>query len=125
VTQTPVTLASESVQAIVDGVVDLLVERGLVAAPRSRVLDVEEVADMLGRHPDWVYDHKAELGAFRFGDGPRARIGFDERRIRDWMRSREIQHTEPVGARPRRPRAPIRADPRRSAPLIPYDEDRS
>ena len=27
--------------------------------------------------PAWVYEHAAELGAFRFGNGPKARIGFD------------------------------------------------
>lgn len=115
-----VTLAPESVRAVVEGVVDLLAERGLVAAGgRSRVLDVEQAAQLLGRHPDWVYDHKAELGAFRFGDGPKARIGFDEHRIRDWMRSREInpQTSEQPAARSRRGR---RAAP--AAPLIPYQE---
>ena len=70
----------------------MLVERGLVvertAGPAARVLDVGQVADLLGRKPAWVYAHAAELGAFRFGDGPKARLGFD------------VSNIETVEARP-------------------------
>jgi hypothetical protein len=66
-------------RAVAEAIVDVLEERGLVAGPAgpSRVLNAAEVAGLLGRDRQWVYDHAGELGAFRFGNGPRARIGFD------------------------------------------------
>jgi hypothetical protein len=56
-------------RAVAEAVVDLLEERGLVAAASSssRVLDAAEVAQLLGRERQWVYDHAGELGAFRYG----------------------------------------------------------
>jgi hypothetical protein len=54
------------------------------AAPAARVLGVSEVARLLGRRPAWVYQHAAELGAFRFGNGPKARLGFDLASIERW-----------------------------------------
>jgi hypothetical protein len=82
------------IRALAEAVADALADRGLVVQPtagmRSRVLTVSDVAQMLGRKPAWVYEHAAELGAFRFGDGPRARIGFDLPAIEDWKRERQI-----------------------------------
>jgi hypothetical protein len=37
-----------------------------------------------------VYEHAAELGAFRFGTGPKARIGFEREAIERWKRERQI-----------------------------------
>jgi hypothetical protein len=72
--------AGAGARAIAEALADVLVERGLVvertAGPAARVLDVGQVADLLGRKPAWVYAHAAELGAFHFGDGPKARLGF-------------------------------------------------
>ena len=53
----------------------------------GRVLDAAAVAMMLGRDRQWVYDHADELGAFRYGDGPRARLGFDVQTVEHWKRS--------------------------------------
>ena len=93
--------------------VDLLAERGLaVRLELSRVLSADDVARHLGRDRRWVYDHAAELGAFRFGDGPRARLGFDLDAVERWKRGREIA---PVPSRAKR-----RSNAHR-APLIPYD----
>ena len=66
-------------RALAEMVADVLVERGIVGAttPSGRVLDAAAVARLLGRERQWVYDHADELGAFRYGDGPRARLGFD------------------------------------------------
>ena len=103
-------------RALAEAVVDVLEERGLVAAANasSRVLDAAEVAQLLGRDRQWVYDHAGELGAFRYGDGPKARIGFDLESVERWKRDRQIR---PAGTAPaRRPR---RATPRGAA-LIPY-----
>lgn len=83
------------VRALAEALADVLAERGLVGAPTAaaeRVLDAAEVAALLGRDRHWVYDHAAELGAFRFGDGPRGRLGFDRTNIERWMRDREIRN---------------------------------
>jgi predicted DNA-binding transcriptional regulator AlpA len=111
------------VRAVAEAVVDVLAERGLVvyagSGPgASRVLNVAEVARLLGRKPPWVYAHAAELGAIRFGDGPRARIGFDLATIERWKRAHQLG--------PQESRAPTRRRPRRlalpeSANLIPYE----
>jgi hypothetical protein len=111
-------------RAIAEALADVLVERGLVvertAGPAARVLDVVQVADMLGRRPAWVYAHAAELGAFRFGDGPKARLGFDVSNIERWKRDRRAGAREPE-PRPRRRRS--RQDTR-GANLIPYETPR-
>lgn len=104
-------------RALAEAVVDVLEERGLVAtagAP-SRMLSAAQVAQLLGRRRQWVYDHAGELGAFRYGDGPKARIGFDLVAVERWKRDRQV----------RQPRARTAARGRRrsgaSARLIPYD----
>jgi hypothetical protein len=108
-------------RAIAEALADVLVERGLVvertAGPAERVLDVGQVADLLGRKPAWVYAHAAELGAFRFGDGPKARLGFDVSNIEGWKRDRQAGRTQPE-SRSRRRRSRQGA---RGAKLIPYE----
>jgi hypothetical protein len=99
----------------------VLVERGLVVAATSaggRVLDATEVAGVLGRERQWVYDHADELGAFRYGDGPRARLGFDLQSIERWKRERKGGREPAAPIRRRRPRAGGRGS---QAPLIPYE----
>jgi hypothetical protein len=101
--------------------VDVLIERGLLAlAPPSvsRVIDAREVGRLLGRHRRWVYDHAGELGAFRYGDGPRARLGFDLAGVERWKRGHQIEAPAARSA-PARRRGHRRATV--SAPLIPYD----
>lgn len=43
----------------------------------TQLVDAATLADRLGFTRDYVYRHAAELGALRFGDGPRARLRFD------------------------------------------------
>jgi hypothetical protein len=43
---------------------------------RSRWVTAEAVADYLAVEVGYVYEHAAELGARRLGDGPRARLRF-------------------------------------------------
>lgn len=103
------------VRAIAEALADVLAERGLVAAPigvTGRVLDAADVAELLGRERQWVYDHADELGAFRYGDGPRARLGFDRLAIEQWKRLR----TRSSAAR--RPVLGVRRAP---TTLIPYE----
>lgn len=40
------------------------------------MLSAAEVAEHLGVDRGWVYEHAAELGAQRLGDGPRGRLRF-------------------------------------------------
>jgi hypothetical protein len=115
-------LGSEA-RAIAEALADVLVERGLVvertAGPGARILDVGDVAKLLGRRPAWVYAHAAELGAFRFGNGPKARLGFDVASVERWKRDRQIRTAEPE-PRPRRRRS--RDDVQsQGAKLIPYE----
>src|SRR6185312_14390609 len=67
-------------QALVDAIVDALVERGLIGSPTTsaiRVVSAGQLAELLRRDRRWVYAHAQELGGFRYGDGPKARLGFD------------------------------------------------
>lgn len=106
-------------RAVAEAVVDVLEERGLVtaASSSSRVLDAAEVAQLLGRERQWVYDHAGELGAFRYGDGPKARIGFDLDSVERWKRGRQIRPASTAPAARRRQRT---AATQRTA-LIPYE----
>jgi hypothetical protein len=108
-------------RAVAEALADVLVERGLVIAAESRsprrILDAAKVAEMLGRDRHWVYAHAPELGAFRFGDGPRARLGFDLVALERWKRARAREKNGRRPTRPPRPRA--RRDAGRG--LIPYE----
>ena len=103
---------------------DVLEERGLLPRPEAspgRVLNVADVATLLGRSQAWVYEHAAELGAFKFGGGPRARIGFDRDAIETWKRDRQILKSA-AESRPARRRGRARKQPASTAVnLIPYD----
>lgn len=52
-----------------------LLEEAPAAAPP--LVDVAEVARVLGVSAAFVYDHADELGAVRLGTGPKARLRFD------------------------------------------------
>jgi hypothetical protein len=112
-----------TIRALAEALADVLVERGLVvertAGPVARVLDVAQVAVLLGRKPAWVYAHARELGAFRFGDGPKARLGFDRASVERWKRDRLMRNAEgDSGSRRGRSRQDGRS---RGASLIPYE----
>jgi hypothetical protein len=83
------------IRAVAEALADVLMERGLLVAAGSaspaRILDAAQVGAMLGRDRHWVYAHARELGAFRFGDGPKARLGFDLAAIERWKRGRALQ----------------------------------
>ena len=101
-----------SLRLLAELIADVLVERGLLERPvaRTRVLNAAEVAELLGRDRSWVYEHAEELGAFRYGSGPRARLGFDVARLEDWKRQ---QRTRPPGRK-----KPMRG---RGANLLPFE----
>jgi hypothetical protein len=116
-------VTTSQARAIAEALADVLVERGLVVertpGPAARVLGVSEVARLLGRRPAWVYAHAAELGAFRFSDGPKARLGFDVASVERWKRERQIRTTE-LQPRPQRRRS-RRGGLAAGATLIPYE----
>jgi hypothetical protein len=63
-------------EAVAARIVELLDERLVV--PRGRTLiDAGELARRLGVTRDYVYAHALELGAWRLGHGPKARLRFD------------------------------------------------
>jgi hypothetical protein len=113
----------DDIRTLADAIVDVLEERGLLSPPEpvtGVVLTVAEVAGFLGRSRWWVYEHSAELGAFRFGNGPKARIGFDRDAIERWKRDRRILQPAPAPQRPRRGRR-RKAAASAAVELIPYD----
>jgi hypothetical protein len=115
-------IAYRDIRAVAEALADVLAERGLVipASPASpaRVLDAAQVADLLGRDRQWVYAHAGELGAFRYGDGPKARIGFDLVTVEQWKRDRQIRSQSPPPRRHRRRSSAVGVGATR---LIPYD----
>jgi hypothetical protein len=112
--------ADLDVRAIAEVLADVLIERGLVVAgcgSGGRVLDATAVAALLGRERQWVYDHANELGAFRYGDGPRSRLGFDLHSVERWKRERLERDTQSTRGC-RRASTPGRVD---AVTLIPYE----
>ena len=111
------------VRAVAEALADVLAQRGLVvmAAPRSptRILDAMQVGLLIGRDRRWVYTHAAELGGFRYGDGPRARLGFDLAAVERWKHDRQAGSKRAKGARGRRRSSGLVLD--RGARLIPFE----
>jgi hypothetical protein len=52
------------------------------APTAHRLVSAAEVARELNVARQWVYEHAAELGARRLGDGPRGRLRFDLETVR-------------------------------------------
>lgn len=76
------------VELIARRVVELLRAEPVVAPGAPRMLSAAEVAARIGRSRDFVYDHAADLGALRLGDGPRARLSFDAEVVEEWVTRR-------------------------------------
>lgn len=92
------TLDSEDVDAIARRVAELIGQtRGLV--------DAQTVAAELQVERDWVYAHARELGAVRLGDGPKARLRFDPRHVRERVSALAAQPDAPPDKPRRRRRA--------------------
>jgi len=71
-----VTLDREDVEAIAQRVADLLRPRVAIG-----LVSVDEVVACFGVSRSYVYEHSAELGAVRLGQGPKARLRFDLERV--------------------------------------------
>jgi hypothetical protein len=112
----------DDLRAIAEVLADVLTERGVVgAAPAApaRVLTSADVAAILGRERRWVYAHAEELGAFRYGDGPKGRLGFDLEVIERWKRERQITARRPKPVRRGRPPGGLTLSHR--ATLLPFE----
>jgi hypothetical protein len=107
------------VRLIAEAVADVLVERGLVVPETrsaARVMSAAQVAATLGRNRQWVYDHASELGGFRYGAGPKARLGFEAGAVARWMRGRAMSRENQSRVRPR-----ARGSRVEGSDLIPYE----
>jgi hypothetical protein len=115
-------LPLNELRAIAEVLADVLTERGVVAAEPhrpQRVLTAADVAEILDRDRRWVYAHAEELGAFRYGDGPRGRLGFDLEVIERWKRERQLATLR--GRPPRRGRPPKSLSLARRTALLPFE----
>lgn len=74
-----VMLAPDQLEQLADLIADRLREAEAPAsAPvRGALVDVHELAALLGVSTSWIYQHAAELGAVRLGSGSRPRLRFD------------------------------------------------
>jgi hypothetical protein len=108
-------------RTIAEVLADVLIERGLVGEQGrpARVLTTADVAAILGRDRRWVYAHAEELGAFRYGDGPKGRLGFDLEVIERWKRERQIAARRPEPVRRGRPPNALTLSHR--AGLLPFE----
>lgn len=61
--------------ATIEALADQVVER-LAASPLPALVDADAVARHLNVERSFVYEHAAELGARRLGEGPKARLRF-------------------------------------------------
>ena len=114
-------MTDAAIREIAEAVVELLIERGVLSpAPvyDGRVLSATEAAGLLGRRRQWVYEHAAELGGFRYGSGRRARLGFDRLELERWKHENQLPRPEANGGGRRRP---THSNTSRGANLIPFE----
>ena len=76
----------------------------------ARYVDAAALARILGVERNWVYARARQLEAVRLGDGPRAPLRFDLRRVRKLLAVRDGRQPRPAEPTPRR-----RGRPRKSA----------
>ena len=73
--------------------------RASSAEPAFELLTPAQVAELLGRDRAWVYAHADELGALRFGEGPKSRLLFNQQTLAERLSSgsldRRLERREP------------------------------
>jgi hypothetical protein len=77
VNEMPVTLAPETIRAIAEQAARRTVELLRDMPASGSLVDAAAVAKALGVSRDFIYDHAAELGGERIGNGRRGRLRFD------------------------------------------------
>ncbi len=116
---TPVKLNAEDIEAVTARVVQLLREQ---ADAPERYVDAATLARTLNVDRDWVYSRARELGALRLGDGPKAPLRFDVRRVRELLSARDGRQPRPAEpapkrhGRPRKSTLPLGVKPVRARP---------
>jgi hypothetical protein len=70
---TEMTLTPEALELLAQRVAEIVSDR---VSPPAGLVDAEAVARHLNVEGEWVYEHAAEIGARRLGDGPKARLRF-------------------------------------------------
>ena len=95
-------LKPATIEAIAQRVAELLTPRS-PAEPASALIDAGELARRTGVSRTWIYQHAAQLGAIRLGDGPRARLRFGADTV-ERLSTAIVAETVPlVSDGPRRP----------------------
>ena len=87
-----------------------------------------ELAELLGRSREWVYDHAEDLGGRRIGDvgdGKRPRLWFDVDRAVSGRRSSEGSPAPEMPAASSRSRQRRRQGAASQAPMLPIGGQRS
>jgi hypothetical protein len=103
-------LDADDIEAVALRVAELVREQTEAAA---RYVDATDLARILGVERDWVYARASRLGAVRLGDGPKARLRFDVRRVQELLAAGSRSEPRPAEPSPgRRARA-------RARPLLP------
>jgi hypothetical protein len=108
---TPLRLHPDSVRELAVAIADEL--RGELPVP-ARPLTAGEVAQRLGRSPDYVRAHRRELGVLP-AEGSRPRLLFDPQRVAEAMRAPQ----PPSTAEPERKTHPRSRTRSGSASLLP------
>jgi hypothetical protein len=103
------------VDAVAERVLELLGERDA----RARLVSAGELAKLLGRSREWVYDHAEDLGGRRIGDGSRPRLWFDVDRALSGRRTSEGSPMPESPAAPGASRSRRRRAMGSEAPLLP------
>jgi len=87
----PVRLHPDEREAIAQRVAELLRDEALARSGRepAQLLTAAEVAKRFGVSREWVYEHKARLGAIAITDGPRPRLRFDPERVAAVLAARD------------------------------------
>jgi len=88
--QATVTLDHEDIEAIAERAAHRVVQLLERPGPGAyQLLEPKALAHALNVSLDYVYEHAADLGVMRLGDGPKARLRFDLHTARTAMRSRK------------------------------------
>lgn len=111
------TLTDADVAALVDALAARLPGVG------SRPLTTEGVCDLLGVSRDFVYEHAAELGAYRPGGGGRAPLRFDATEVLAARERWRVQAPAPAPAPAPRPRRGGRPATAAGVDLLPIRDD--
>lgn len=75
--------------ALVDAIAERVLELLGARHADSRLVSAGELAKLLGRSREWVYEHAEDLGGRHIGDGKRPRLWFDVDRAVSGRRTSE------------------------------------